>query len=300
MSITETARYLQSLRTRHERIDELPPALMPPDLAAGYRAQAALVDGLCAHWGGTTAGYKVALTNPSAQRMLGVPYPVFGRLFSERLHESGITLRATDYVIRLIEVEIAFQMASDVPAIEGGPQSPVHRRAHRSAVSGHRAGRASLRGPRSVHAGIVRRGQRHPRRLDPRRTRRPVAPPRPRRAADAASRQRRGETDRLGGQRPGSPARGHGMAGQRVAAARALPCARRLRDHGGHHRRHLSRGGGGSAGGGLPGDRPRRAGLRVTASTAHTHDAPGAAASNRRATSRPPRVARATYIGIVA
>ena len=120
MSINETARFLQSLRTRHERVDELPLELMPPDLAAGYQAQAALVDGLCAHWGGEPAGYKVALTNPAAQRMLGVPYPVFGRLFTARLHESGVTLRAADYVIRLIEVEIAFQLASDVPVIDGG------------------------------------------------------------------------------------------------------------------------------------------------------------------------------------
>ena len=120
MSITETARFLQSLRTRHERVDELPPGLMPPDLAAAYRAQAVLVDGLCEHWGGETAGYKVALTNPAAQRMLGVPYPVFGRLFTARLHESGVTLRASDYVIRLIEVEIAFRMAADVPVIDGG------------------------------------------------------------------------------------------------------------------------------------------------------------------------------------
>ena len=120
MNITETARYLQALRTRRERVDELPPALMPPDLAAGYRAQSALVEGLCGHWGGETAGYKVALTNPAAQRMLGVPYPVFGRLFTARLHESGVTLRAADYVIRLIEVEIAFRMAADVPEIDGG------------------------------------------------------------------------------------------------------------------------------------------------------------------------------------
>ena len=120
MNITETAQYLQALRTRHERVDELPPALMPPDLAAGYRAQAALVEGLCGYWGGETAGYKVALTNPAAQRMLGVPYPVFGRLFTARLHESGVTLRAADYVIRLIEVEIAFQVADDVPAVDGG------------------------------------------------------------------------------------------------------------------------------------------------------------------------------------
>lgn len=120
MSTAETARFLQSLRTRRERVDALPAHLMPPDLAAAYRAQAALVDGLCRHWGGATAGYKVALTNPAAQRMLGVPFPVFGRLFTARLHESGAALAADDYVVRLIEVEIAFRMAADVPAVDGG------------------------------------------------------------------------------------------------------------------------------------------------------------------------------------
>ena len=120
MDVTETARFLQSLRTRRERVDELPRALLPPDLVAAYRVQAALVDGLCGHWGGGTAGYKVALTNPAAQRMLGVPHPVFGRLFTARLHESGAALRATDYVVRLIEVEIGFRMAADVPPVAGG------------------------------------------------------------------------------------------------------------------------------------------------------------------------------------
>lgn len=120
MSTIETARFLQRLRTRHERVGELPPVLMPSDLDAAYHAQAVLVDGLCEHWGGRTAGYKVALTNPAAQRMLGVPHPVFGRLFSARLHESGVTLRAADYVIRLIEVEIGFRLAADVPVVEGG------------------------------------------------------------------------------------------------------------------------------------------------------------------------------------
>ena len=120
MSTAETARFLRSLRLRHERADALPPALMPPDLASAYRAQALLVAGLCEQWGGETAGYKVALTNPAAQRMLDVPHPVFGRLLTARLHESGVTLRAADYVIRLIEVEVGFRMAADVPLVEGG------------------------------------------------------------------------------------------------------------------------------------------------------------------------------------
>ena len=120
MNTEETARYLQSLRMQHERVDALPPELMPPDLATAYQVQALLVSGMCEHWGGETAGYKAALTNTAAQRMLGVPHPVFGRLLSARVHESGVKLPASDYVIRLIEVEIGFRMAADVPAVEGG------------------------------------------------------------------------------------------------------------------------------------------------------------------------------------
>ena len=44
MNTEETARYLQSLRMQHERVDALPPELMPPDLATAYQVQALLVD----------------------------------------------------------------------------------------------------------------------------------------------------------------------------------------------------------------------------------------------------------------
>ena len=142
MSITETARFLQSLRTGHERVDELPPALMPPDPRVGLPGPGRAGRRPLRALGGETAGYKVALTNPAAQRMLGVPYPVFGRLFTARLHESGVTLRAADYVIRLIEVEIAFRMAADVPVIEGGHNRRSIAEHIAALYPAHRAGRA--------------------------------------------------------------------------------------------------------------------------------------------------------------
>lgn len=120
MNTARTVEFLQSLRMHQERVDALPQALMPVDLAAAYRAQAALVDNLCRKWGGQPAGYKVAVTNTAAQRMLDVHHPVFGRLLAARLHRSGATLRAADYVIRLMEVEIGFRMADDVPPVAGG------------------------------------------------------------------------------------------------------------------------------------------------------------------------------------
>ena len=120
MHLEGTIDFLRALRLERRSVEALPAALSPPDLAAAYRVQSALVERLCAHWGGESAGYKVAVTNPAAQRMLGVHHPVFGRLLSARVHPSGTTLRAGDYTTCLIECEIAFRMAEDAPAREGG------------------------------------------------------------------------------------------------------------------------------------------------------------------------------------
>ncbi len=120
MSIDDTAAFLSRLRLEHRSVAELPADLMPPDLASAYRVQAMLVDALCAQWGGERAGYKVAVTNPAAQRMLGVPHPVFGRILSARVHRSPFRARAADYRTCLVEVEIGFRMAEDVPERKGG------------------------------------------------------------------------------------------------------------------------------------------------------------------------------------
>ena len=120
MNLEPTIDFLQALRLENRSVEALPAALSPPDLAAAYRVQAALVERLCAHWGGEGAGYKVAVTNPAAQRMLGVHHPVFGRLLSARVHRSGAVLHARDYATCLIECEIAFRMAEDVPSRAGG------------------------------------------------------------------------------------------------------------------------------------------------------------------------------------
>ena len=120
MSIDDTVAFLSDLRLTHRSVEELPVELTPPDLASAYRVQSALVDALCASWGGEPAGYKVAVTNPAAQRMLGVPHPVFGRILSARVHRSPVRFSAADYRTCLVEVEIGFRMAQDVPERAGG------------------------------------------------------------------------------------------------------------------------------------------------------------------------------------
>ena len=120
MTPDATVDFLAELRLTGRTVEELPTSLTPPDLSSAYRAQDALVDRLIGSWGGARAGFKVALTNPAAQAMLGVPHPVFGRLISSRVHESSVVLPASDYAVRIIECEVAFQMRSP-PQLGGAP-----------------------------------------------------------------------------------------------------------------------------------------------------------------------------------
>lgn len=115
MSVASIAAYLAGLRLEGRTVPELPAEQMPGSLEDAYRVQSLVVDALCRAWAGTRAGYKVALTNPAAQAMLGVPHPVFGRLVSSRVHASGAVLAAADYAVRIVEVEIGFRLRRDVP-----------------------------------------------------------------------------------------------------------------------------------------------------------------------------------------
>lgn len=115
MSIDKTSQYLFELRRDKRSVDTMPDGLCPQDLASAYEAQALLVDKLCAHGDSQRAGYKIALTNPAAQAITGVPHPVYGRLVSNTCYESGAERPASDFCVRIIEVEFAFVMASDVP-----------------------------------------------------------------------------------------------------------------------------------------------------------------------------------------
>ncbi len=115
MSTESTSEYLFGLRRDQSTVDALPDALCPTDLDSAYEAQALLVDKLCAHWGGQRAGYKVALTSTTAQELLGVSHPVYGRLISSKFYDSATTLTADEYTTRIIEVEFSFVMASNVP-----------------------------------------------------------------------------------------------------------------------------------------------------------------------------------------
>src|SRR4030095_3197495 len=72
---------------------------------------------------GPVAGYKIALTTPVMQQMVGFHTPIAGAILARIIHSSPVTLRRTDYVRLGVECEIAVQLGKDLPAA----QAPYRR-----------------------------------------------------------------------------------------------------------------------------------------------------------------------------
>jgi 2-keto-4-pentenoate hydratase len=102
-------RHLLRLRSR-----PLPPAIAPRDLAEAYAVQDAFV-ALKAHACGALAGYKIALTTPQMRAMVGLHESIAGCLHARQVVGPPATVRAADYGRLLVEFEIGFRMAADLP-----------------------------------------------------------------------------------------------------------------------------------------------------------------------------------------
>ncbi len=109
------AQLLSEARTRHVRLAKLPDPVRPQSAEEAYRCQSAVIDDLLAQYGGQTAGYKIACTNPIAQRQLSVTEPFYGRLVSAFCFASPARLDASQFFMRVVEAEFGFLMARDLP-----------------------------------------------------------------------------------------------------------------------------------------------------------------------------------------
>jgi len=85
----------------------------PQSEAEGYRIQDTL-HGLLAPDFGTRVGYKIGCTSPVMQQYLDIPHPCGGGVFAKGVHESGVSLRAKDFVRVGVECEIAVRLARDL------------------------------------------------------------------------------------------------------------------------------------------------------------------------------------------
>jgi 2-keto-4-pentenoate hydratase len=114
--ITAACDYLFDMRLLQRKEASLPAEVVPQSIADGYQVQALTVKKLLARSGGQTIGYKAACTSKLAQQQLGVDGPFFGRLLSHSSHCSSVKLSASDFTVRVVEAEFAFEMGKDVPA----------------------------------------------------------------------------------------------------------------------------------------------------------------------------------------
>lgn len=99
-----------------ERFAALPPPWSVDDEAFAYAVQDRFVDELEALRDTRCCGYKIALTTPAMRQMVGFHDSISGRLLQDQMLASGSTIRAADHRHLLIEFEIAFRMAADLPA----------------------------------------------------------------------------------------------------------------------------------------------------------------------------------------
>jgi len=89
----------------------------PKNPEEAYRCQEGLIPRLVEHYGGSVIGYKIACTNVTAQRQLSVDGPFYGQLLSAFSSASPGRLKASDFFMRVIEAEFAYQMGRDLPPV---------------------------------------------------------------------------------------------------------------------------------------------------------------------------------------
>jgi 2-keto-4-pentenoate hydratase len=112
------------------------PIPVPADLAADFT----IADGqataarnstrLLERIGGRVTGWKLGATNPAALARLGLEHPFVGPVFSARTHAQPATLPRSDFVVCVVEVELAVRMRADV----GGDGRAATREAIAAAV----------------------------------------------------------------------------------------------------------------------------------------------------------------------
>ena len=109
---------------------------VPQDLAAGFT----IADGqaMCARntarllerIGGQVTGLKLGATNPAAMARLGLERPFLGPLFSARTCAQPAKLARADFVVCIVEAELAVRLGRDI----GADGRPVTRDALAAAI----------------------------------------------------------------------------------------------------------------------------------------------------------------------
>jgi 2-keto-4-pentenoate hydratase len=113
--IQQAARFLFEAHRARQPFGPMPETWAPRTVDEAYAVQEALQT-VMAEAHGPIAGYKIALTTPAMQQLVGFHAPFAGAILARTIHQSPITLRRADYGRLGIECEIAVQLGTDLPA----------------------------------------------------------------------------------------------------------------------------------------------------------------------------------------
>ena len=127
----EAAEFLYQAHRERRQHESLPEDISPRTLEEAYAAQEAFQE-LLAGERGAIAGYKIALTTPVMQRMVGHDAPCFGVVFQRGVHSSPARVAGSDYGRLGAECEVAVRLAADLPA----SGAPYNRDSAAAAVGG--------------------------------------------------------------------------------------------------------------------------------------------------------------------
>ena len=115
----QAAEWLFRAHGAREKFAPLPPEMAPRDIAEAYLIQTEYVALRSASLGKVT-GYKIALTTPAMRKMVGLNDAVAGDMLDGTIRRGNSRVRAADFQRLIVEFEIAFEMAEDLPSI-GAP-----------------------------------------------------------------------------------------------------------------------------------------------------------------------------------
>ena len=112
--IAQAAQFLLEEHRTRKPFGPIPAACAARTVDEAYAVQEAF-HALMAATPGLVAGYKIALTTPVMQHMVGFHEPVSGAILAKTMQQSPCTIRSTDYGRLGVECEIAMRLEADLP-----------------------------------------------------------------------------------------------------------------------------------------------------------------------------------------
>jgi len=112
--IVQAAQFLVEEHRTRKSFGPIPAPCAARTVDEAYAVQEAF-HALMAATHGPIAGYKIALTTPVMQQMVGFHEPVSGAILAKTVQQSPCTIRSADYGRLGVECEIAVRLDADLP-----------------------------------------------------------------------------------------------------------------------------------------------------------------------------------------